>query len=547
MTTITLLLAAAALATGLARWLRLPNIPLFLLVGLGLQQGLELAQQDISEAFLQNILELGLAVLVFGAGVELSPRRIRKQWKAVFVVGLGEFFLIAAVSFGVSLLLGFDLVASLFVAAALAASSTIVVVRHLKRTQRMFEPFGRLVTGVLLLQDALIIMTIVVLVRMPGGLPGVLAGLGGTVALAFAAYVFYRWLVPSITLHFHLDEEEMLLFALVLLFLFGGLSVFLELPFIVGAFLAGFTLSAFPTNGLVRGLLASFSDFFLSVFFIALGMFITLPGLTVLAQAAIFSLAVIVFTVLGVAFLAERIGLNARYALFTGLLLTQTSEFSLILILQGVIVGLLAPEVFSLIAVLTVTTMTLTPFLATDRVATALMRIHPHARRHPETETTPKNHILIIGLDYFGEHLIDPLLAARHRVIALDDDAVRVRRLCERRIDCRQILTYDPKLLDSVGLTRARAILCAPKRIKDIEPVLHHVARMGGPKPLVRVADEIDAQHVKELGGAPIVITNRSLDLLTDWLEPNIGPPNGHSGSGLDAAAKALDRSPRAR
>ncbi len=528
MITITLLLAAAALATGLAHFLRLPSIPLFLLAGLGLQLGLDLANQEVPEAFLQNILELGLAVLVFGAGVELSPRRIRKQWKAVFVVGFGEFILIAAVSFGVSLLLGFDLVAALFMAAALAASSTIVVVRHLKRTQRMFEPFGRLVTGVLLLQDALIIMTIVVLVRLADGVTAVAAGLAGTVALAVVAYVFYRWIVPYVSLHLHLDEEEMLLFALLLLFLFGGLSVALQLPFIVGAFLAGFTLSAFPTNGLVRGLLASFSDFFLSVFFIALGMFITLPGPGVLAHAAVLSLAVIVFTVVGVAFLAERLGLNARYALFTGLLLTQTSEFSLILVLQGVIAGLLAPEVFSLIAVLTVTTMTLTPFLATDGVTTFLMRLHPRARRRHDHGSTPSGHVLIIGLDYFGEHLIDPLRAAGHRVIVLDDDAVRVRQLCDRSIDCRQVETYEPNLLDSAGLSRAKAILCAPKHVKDIEPVLRHARSMGGPEPLVRVADEVDGKRVEALGGRPVITSERALDQLIDWLKPNIGAPGAN-------------------
>ncbi len=526
MITIALLLAAAALATGLAHFLRLPSIPLFLLAGLGLQVGLDLAGREIPEAFLQNILELGLAVLVFGAGVELSPRRIRKQWKAVLVVGFGEFLLIAAVSFGVSLLLGFDLVASLFMAAALAASSTIVVVRHLKRTQRMFEPFGRLVTGVLLLQDALIIMTIVVLVRLGGGATAVAAGLAGTVALAGVAYVFYRWIVPFVTLRLHLDDEETLLFALLLLFLFGGLSVVLQLPFIVGAFLAGFTLSAFPTNGLVRGLLASFSDFFLSVFFIALGMFITLPGAVVLAHAAVFSLAVIAFTVVGVAFLAERLGLNARYALFTGLLLTQTSEFSLILVLQGVNAGLLAPEVFSLIAVLTVTTMTLTPFLATDRVATFLMRLHPRARRRRDRRaSTPAGHVLIIGLDYFGEHLIDPLRAAGHRVVVLDDDAVRVRQLCDRNVDCRQVETYEPKFLDSAGLSRAKAVLCAPKHVEDIEPVLRHIRRMGGPTPLVRVADEVDGKRIESLGGRPVITAERALDQLIDWLEPNIGAP----------------------
>jgi monovalent cation:H+ antiporter-2, CPA2 family len=161
---VVVLLAGAAVAFGVSKWLRLPAIPLLIVAGIMLSR-LGIVPVDI----LQDGLILGLTFLVFVAGIELNPRRVGEHRRAAVRVGVAQFLLLGLAGFAVSLLLGFTVHTSLYLALALTASSTLVVLRILQRRGQLFEPFGRLVIGVLLLQDLLVILMIPILTRLPDG------------------------------------------------------------------------------------------------------------------------------------------------------------------------------------------------------------------------------------------------------------------------------------------------------------------------------------------------------------------------------------------
>lgn len=156
-----LILFAAALATTVSKALRFPLIPLYILAGMllqpvvgGLLEWLEtvvglvggsyeapsggLAGADMQTA----ILELGLAFVVFAVGLELSPRRAGNRKKAVVWVGLIQFFVLATAGFAVGVYWEQEIPVALFLGLAVAASSTLVVIRHLKMNQKMFTPGG---------------------------------------------------------------------------------------------------------------------------------------------------------------------------------------------------------------------------------------------------------------------------------------------------------------------------------------------------------------------------------------------------------------------
>ena len=196
-------------------------------------------------------------------------------------------------------------------------------------TKQMFEPFGRLVLGVLLVQDVFIIVLMIVLLSYPEGFLSIISSLLGAIALGFVALTVHRKLIPWVTRQLSLDEEELMLGALGMLFAFSGTAYLLGLPFLVGAFFAGFALSAFPMNGLVRGMLGSLSSFFLALFFISIGAIITMPDLQLIEHSLIFIAVLIAVTVFLVTIVSEMVGYSTRTSIETGLLLSQTSEFSL--------------------------------------------------------------------------------------------------------------------------------------------------------------------------------------------------------------------------
>lgn len=511
MTGIALLLAAAAAGFAMARWLDLPATPLLVLSGIALT-----AAVDLPEAFLEDALVLGTAFLVFVAGSELNPARVGVQRRAALYVGWVQFALLGGVGFAVARLMGFPLHTAAYLALALTASSTLVVVRLLQGRRQLFEPFGRLVIGVLLLQDILVILLIPVLTRMPDGPRAVAVGMAGTLALLALAFVCLRWIAPPLLLRLGRNEEGLLLAVLALLFVFLGLSDFLGLPLVAGAFLAGVSLSPFPVNGLVRGQVQPLSDFFSALFFTALGALLVLPTAQQFLQALVLAVVVVILTPPLVAFVAERAGFSARPAILSGLLLAQTSEFSLIVGLQGVVLGHLDRGVFTIIALVTVLTMVLTPLLATDRLTLQLMKRHPSRRSPVEQALPPEGHVLLVGCGANGMPLLETLVIGPYPVVVIDDDPAVVERVREAGIPCIRGDAADLQVLRQAGADRARVVISTIRRPEDNGPLLALAARSPV---VVRGFNEEDAAWIRSRGGKPILYSEAAaLDFL-DWFD----------------------------
>src|SRR5690606_4526847 len=132
----------------------------------------------------------------------------------------------------------------------------------------------------------------------------------------------------------------------------------------------------------------------------SLGALIGIPGGVELAHALVFSLVVLGLTPPLVTIVAERAGISSRPAIESGLLLAQTSEISLVIGLFGLLAGQIPQSVFTVIALVTLITMTATPFLSAERVTWWVLRMRP-SRRVPRRRSTdqapPENHVLILG------------------------------------------------------------------------------------------------------------------------------------------------------
>jgi Kef-type K+ transport system membrane component KefB len=506
-----MLLGGATVGLGIARWLRLPVIPLLLLSGLLLAVAGLLPEP----ALLQDALVLGLTVLVFVAGVELNPQRVGAQRRAALRVGVAQFSVLLLLGVGAALALGFAIAESLYLGLALTASSTLIVVRILQRRQQLFEPFGRLVIGVLLLQDLLVILLIPVITRAHEGAVAALQGLLAALVLVGLAWVFLRWITPVLITRLDLDNEMLLLTTLALLFVFLGLADLLGLPLVAGAFLAGVALSPFPVSGMLRGQLTSLSDFFLALFFTALGGLLVIPSAVALLQSLALALLVIVATPPLVTVVAERAGLSARPAIESGLLLAQTSEFSLVVALQALALGHVSQELFTIVALVTVTTMILTPILATDRMTWRLMAFHP-LRQRTRMQAPMEDHIVLLGCGDNGWPLLETLLGSGHDVLVVDDDPAVIERLHEGDIPCIRGDGSDREVIRSANALRAKVIISTMRRVADNEGLLEFVR---GVPTMIRVFEPADAERIRALGGLPIVYSRAAAEDFLQWLD----------------------------
>lgn len=500
------LLAAAAVASIAARLLGMPLIPLLLLSGIGFSQLV-----GPPEEFLESAIVLGVSFLLFVVGLELDPRRIRAQRSAAIRVGAAQFIALAVIGFFAARGLGLGAVEARYVALALPASSTLVGVRLLQRRRQMFEPFGRLTLGVLLFQDVLILLAIPLVTELGSGWSQIGAKTAGVVLLGMLSLAIRRWVAPLFLAV--MDESEVILLgALAILFVFLGAAGLLDLSIVVGAFLAGVALSRFPVNGIVQAELAPIGDFFVAIFFTALGALVRMPSPVELWQALWLTLIVLTVTPPIVMLIAERWSFTSKPAAEAGLLLSQTSEISLVVILSGMIQGEISESLFVVVGIVTLTTMLLTPLIATDEMAARLARLRP--RRRGVSDVVPSGHVLLLGAGATGMPLLEDLILTGCEVAVVDDDPAVIARIREAGVRAIRGEASDPLVLRQAGADRARVVSSTIRRPRDNATLL---AMSPDVPVLVRVFEDEDARWVRERGGTPVLYSEATADGLIEW------------------------------
>jgi monovalent cation:H+ antiporter-2, CPA2 family len=514
MTEIMILLIMAAAGYGASKALNVPMLPFLILAGVALK-AIGVAEET---GLIQDVLVLGLAFLVFIAGMELNPARYGRLGTAAVWVGVTQFFTLGGIGLAVALILGLSWLTAVYIAIAVAASSTIVVLRILRQRRQFFEPFGRLVLGVLLVQDVLIILSIAGLSRADEGAIAIGMSLLATIILVVIAWAFVKWASPFLLLRLKLDQESMLLTALAILFLFAGIAHVFGVSLIVGAFLAGVALSGFPVHGVIRGQLTSLSDFFLAMFFVALGASLALPTMNELMLIVVFALIVIVATPPLVLVVAQRLGLSTRASIESGLLLAQCSEFSIIVAVIGVGAGHITEGMMSVIAAMTVITMIITPFLATDQLTWQLVRLLPSGRERPTIER-PQDHIILLGCGSNSMTLLDLLLLHGRQVIVVDEDPAVVEKLSNRGVEAIRGDGADDGVLDAVAARDATMIVSTMRRVEDNMRMLRYVRENKSQGKLIRIFDEHDADRIRQLGGTPILDSEAASEDFLRWYD----------------------------
>jgi len=513
-TEIALLLGGAALAHAVCRITGLPAIPVMVVAGSLLALGGWISADEI-----QEILVLSAAVLVFSAGTELAPEKAGQQWGAALRVGAIQFVALGLAGLGVSYALGFRGFSLAYLAVATAASSTLVGIRILQRRRELFEPSGRLVAGVLLLQDLIVILTAPFLQGLGAELQAALLPLGGTALLLAGAWGVKRRVTPFAARRIDEDREVWLLSFLALLFVFAGVGGAMDVPVVTSAFLAGFALSGYPVSTVARAQLDSLTTFFGALFFTALGTFLAAPAPDDLLAGVALALTVIVVTPAVVGIVAEREGFSARSALTGGFLLAQTSEFSLVIGLQGFVAGVLAPQAFTAIAVSTVITMALTPLLVQDRFVWHLVHLHPF-RRRTEPPSHLRDHVLLLGCGSNGSAVLDLLLTYSVPAAVVEEDPAVVRSLQEAEIPAFRGDASDRSVLTAAGLPRTRLVICTLPRARDAGVALEAAPAIPV---LVRVFEAEEEAWVRDRGGTPVSYAEAAADDFFHWFDEASG------------------------
>jgi len=283
-----------------------------------------------------DISNVGILFLLFLLGLNLEPAELRKLFREAIVVTSTSAALFALSGAVIALAFGFRGLDAALIGAAMMFSSTIIALKLLPTSALHQQRMGELIVSILLLQDMLAIGVLLALESL--GNPDSLVSETLLLVLGLPALAAVAWLVSTkvltrLFLRFDQIQEYLFLVAIGWCLGIAELATIVGLSHEVGAFIAGVTLATSPIARFIAEALKPIRDFFLVLFFFALGASVDIGRLPdVLLPALALAALSIVLKPIVFRRLLEREHETARMAGETGARLGQISEFSLLVV-----------------------------------------------------------------------------------------------------------------------------------------------------------------------------------------------------------------------
>jgi CPA2 family monovalent cation:H+ antiporter-2 len=411
------LLAAALPIVFVFQRLNVPSIVGFLIAGILIgPHGIGLIAQG---ADVEQLADLGLVLLLFVVGLELSFRQLARLGRTIFGSGTLQVLATGGVSCAAALALGRPPSAAVLCGFLVAQSSTAIVLKVLADRGEVDAPHGRIVVGILLMQDlALVPMTLLTRL-LATATPASWAVIGLVLAKAGIAVAVIllaaRLLMPALLRQVARLRSGELFTGVVVFFCLGTawLASLFGLSLAVGALIAGLVISESEYSHQAVADILPFRDAMNSVFFISVGMLLRLDFL--LAHLPILiavGMAILLFKALAATAVILPFYRSFRVAATAGLCLAQVGELSFVLAKLALPSGLILSDEYQAFVAVAVLTMLATPFVIgaaaplTERIEALLGITEPPLA--PEQQQV-HDHVLIVGYGLNGENLANVL------------------------------------------------------------------------------------------------------------------------------------------
>ncbi|MBI2421509.1 MAG: cation:proton antiporter [Candidatus Hydrogenedentes bacterium] len=477
--------------------------------------------QLIEEEQVNAFAEIGLVLLLFTVGLELSPKPLLASGLRLVLAAAGQIGLTAAVAGLASFLVaGVTPVTALITGIAVSLSSTAIVLKSLSDRGEIRTVMGNLSTGFLLLQDVFVIIVMMLIplfaVGKSGeGWSGLIAPLAGLLGFG-AGIAVLRPVLPRLLQSIVARGGSELTTLLAVCMAAGGatLADMAGFPLALGACVAGLILADADIRHQLVADIAPFRDVFNALFFISLGMLVNFDR--VLAIWPWLLLAVLLTLLLKSLLTAAVVTLfkwPLRIGIQVGLGLCTVSEFGYVLAHEASASGLIDGAVLPVLIPYAVGTMIIgAMFLPltgpiADRITRRVNAVSIGADAPLEKEGY-SNHVIVVGYGISGQNLAKVLRATRipHIIVEMNPTLAE-----KARQHGEEVLVGDATrmhILEEAGLRQARALIVA---INDLRATLHTIAQARNHRPDLYIL--VRSHNVGELGtlytkGADVVVSS---------------------------------------
>ncbi len=502
----------AAAAAFILRVLKQPQILAYVLVGILITPVFAIITDT---SIIESMSIIGIAFLLFLVGLEMDIKALKN---VALVSGFGGFTQIAltfVLGYFISLLLGFLTTEAAYVGLMLAFSSTMVVMKLLSDRRELNTLHGRLIVGILLMQDIVAIFALSVLTSINEFSVALLGmALLKFLFLFFVAFFLSKYVFPSI-FHFAARHQELLLVtSLAVCFIFSLGFFYLGFSVAIGAFIAGVALGNLDYNLEIIGKVKSLRDFFSLLFFVSLGMGLSLAAVKRLwVPMVILLLVILVVKPFIVMIICSLFRYTKKPSFLTAISLAQVGEFSLILAAQGLVLGHISPDLFSLVVIITLISITMTPYLIQysyfvyrimERPLSPFDSFNAEGLEYLPTETKPR--IVLCGHNRIGYSILRGLKDVKRKVLVVDYNPEVIPHIIRQGYHSIYGDVTDEEIIERMNLEHISLLISTIPEISDNLFLINKVRHVNRRAQVIVTAMDTDDALLLYNHGADYVI-----------------------------------------
>lgn len=496
-----LMIVVATTFAYFAKLIKQPLIPAYVLTGivLGPIFGLITNKETI-----KMLSEIGITFLLFIVGLEINFKKLRNIGLVATLGGTIQIMVLFGLGFIIASVLGFLPLEALYVGIILSFSSTMVVIKLLSDKRELDTLHGRLIVGFLLTEDFFAILALLILpILNEFSVLLLVSSLLKGISLVIAAWLASKYVFPKMFKFAAKSQELLFLMSIAVCFIFAILFSYIGLSIIIGAFIAGVTLANLPYNIQIISKVSSLKDFFATIFFVSLGLELILSSVAkIMVPAVIFFLLILFFKPIITMFLCSFFGYEKRTSFLTSFSLNEISEFSLIIVAQGLLLGQISQEVFSLTVVLAIATIIGTSYFFNfhdklySKIASKLEFFDRFPKAEFELESLPKevkNHVIICGYNRIGYSIVRKLRSLRKKILVVDFNPEVIKKMIRQNITSIYGDIGDIDLLGRLSIKKAKMIISTVPTEQDNLLLIREARRMNK-----EILIYVTANHIEE-------------------------------------------------
>ncbi len=534
-----LVIIFAAVAAYLLRIIRQPQLLAYVIVGVLVTPIFKIVTDT---TIVESMSVIGIAFLLFIVGLEMDVKALRNVALVSTLGGAIQTIILVVTGYFIALLLGFLSLEAAYLGLVLAFSSTMVVMKLLSDKRELNTLHGRIAVGILLVQDIVAIFALSMLATLDNfnAIMFLIAVLKFLILFA-VAYLASRFIFP-ITFKFAARKQELLLISsLAVCFVFSFLALkigevslfFLQNPLwavpltqamknslssgfsiAIGAFVGGLSLASLEYNFEIIGKMKSLKDFFALLFFVALGMGVSLVVLQEMwLELVVLLLVILILKPFIIMLICSLFKYTKKPSFFTANSLAQVGEFSLILVAQGLALGHVSQEIFSLTVIATIISIVFTSYYIEygqffykmlEKPLRIFDKFTTEGLEYLPSEVKPR--IILCGHNRIGYSILRDLGKVKKKVLVIDYNPEVISRMVDEGYHCIYGEVTDDEVIERMNLKHAKIVISTVPELAANIFLMKKIREVNKRAKVMVTADDIDQALILYEHGADYVI-----------------------------------------